>query len=103
MSQSQSLQITSRLSSHRLDAGLRRPGAALLVACALVSIAGTLRAEGLRLAVFSDSNRFPMRYTCISTAPAATWAPASTTMAHTPTSKAAMKPARVPPMLPLTS
>ncbi len=52
MSQSQSLQITSRLSSHPLDAGLRRPGTVLLVACALVSIAGTLRAAGLRLAVF---------------------------------------------------
>jgi len=52
MSQSQSLQITSRLPSHRLDAGLRRAGAVLLVACALVSIAGTLRAEGLRLALF---------------------------------------------------
>jgi len=52
MSQSQSLQITSRLASHPLDAGLCRPGAALLVACALVSIAGMLRAEGLRLAVF---------------------------------------------------
>jgi hypothetical protein len=52
MSQSQSLRITSRLSSHPLDAGLRRPGTVLLVACALVSIAGTLRAAGLRLAVF---------------------------------------------------
>ena len=52
MGQSRSLQITSRLTGHPLDAGQRRPGAALLVACALVSIAGTLRAEGLRLAVF---------------------------------------------------
>lgn len=52
MGQSQSLQITSRLTPHPLDAGLRRTDAALLVACALVSIAGTLRAEGLRLAVF---------------------------------------------------
>jgi hypothetical protein len=52
MSQSQSLQITSRLTPHPLDADLHRPGAALFVACALVSIAGTLRAEGLRLAVF---------------------------------------------------
>ena len=57
MSQSQSLQITSRPVSHLLDAGLRRPGAALLVAYALVSIAGTLRAEGLRLVVFDvDAN-----------------------------------------------
>jgi hypothetical protein len=53
MSQSQSLQITSRLSSHPLEAGLRRPSAVLLVACTLVYIAEMLRAEGLRLAVFN--------------------------------------------------
>ena len=52
MNQSQSLQITSRPVRCPLDAGLHRPGAALLLACALVSIAATLRAEGLRLAVF---------------------------------------------------
>jgi len=52
MSQNQSLQITSLPVSHLLDAGLRCPGAALLIACVLVSITGTLRAEGLRLAVF---------------------------------------------------
>jgi len=52
MSQSQSLQITSRLSSHPLEVGLRRPSAVLLVACILVYIAEMLRAEGLRLAVF---------------------------------------------------
>ena len=52
MNQSQSVQITSRPVSRPLDAGSRRPGATLLVACALVSIAATLRAEGLRLAVF---------------------------------------------------
>ena len=52
MNQSQSVQMTSRPVSRPLDAGPRRPGAALLVACALVSIAATLRAEGLRLAVF---------------------------------------------------
>ncbi len=57
MSQSQSLQITSRPVSHLLDAGLRRPDAALLVAYALVSIAGTLWAKGLRLVVFDvDTN-----------------------------------------------
>jgi len=50
MNQSQSVQITSRPVSRPLDAGSRRPGAALLVACALVAIAATLRAEGLRLA-----------------------------------------------------
>jgi len=44
--------MTSRPVSRPLDAGPRRPGAALLAACALVSIAATLRAEGLRLAVF---------------------------------------------------
>jgi hypothetical protein len=52
MKQSQSVQITSRPVSRPLDAGPRRQGATLLVACALVSIAATLRAEGLRLAVF---------------------------------------------------
>jgi len=52
MSHSQSLQIASRLSSHPLEVGLRRPSAVLLVACILVYIAETLRAEGLRLAVF---------------------------------------------------
>ena len=52
MNQSQSVQMTSRPVSRPLDAGPRRPGAALLAACALVSIAATLRAEGLRLAVF---------------------------------------------------
>jgi hypothetical protein len=52
MNQSQSLQITSRPVSRLLDASPHHPGAALLAACALVSIAATLRAEGLRLAVF---------------------------------------------------
>ncbi len=60
MSQSQLLQISSRPVSRPLDAGLRRPGAALLVACALVSIAATLRAEGLRLAVFDVDATPPM-------------------------------------------
>lgn len=60
MSQSQSLHITSRLYNHLLDAGLRRPGAVLLVACALVSIAGALRAEGLQLAVFDVDTTPPV-------------------------------------------
>ncbi|MEK7753587.1 MAG: hypothetical protein AAB654_16815 [Acidobacteriota bacterium] len=52
MSQSQSLQITSGPVSRPLDAGLRCPGAAVLVTCALVFLTATLRAEGVRLAVF---------------------------------------------------
>ena len=52
MNQSQSVQITSRPVGRPFDAGPRRPGAALLAACALVSTAATLRAESLRLAVF---------------------------------------------------
>lgn len=49
--------MTSRPVSRPLDAGPRRPGATLLVACGLVSIAGALRAEGLRLVVFDvDAN-----------------------------------------------
>ena len=52
MSQSQSLRTTSGPASRPLDAGLRRPGATVLVTCALVFITATLRAEGLRLAVF---------------------------------------------------
>lgn len=48
----QSLRIISPPISRPLDAGAGRAGAALLVVCALVFIAATLRAEGLRLAVF---------------------------------------------------
>lgn len=52
MNDSQSLRIVSRSVRHPLDGGLRRRGAMLLVVWALVSITATVRAEGLRLAVF---------------------------------------------------
>jgi len=52
MSDSQSLRIVSRSVRHPLDGGAYRHRAMLLVACALVSITATVRAEGLRLAVF---------------------------------------------------
>jgi len=52
MSQNQSLQITSGPVNRTIDADPRHPIAALLVIFALVFLSGTLRAEGLRLAVF---------------------------------------------------
>ncbi len=52
MSRNQSLQIASRPAGHVLDTGPRHPVAALFIIFALVFLTATLRAEGLRLAVF---------------------------------------------------
>ena len=52
MNYRESLRIVSRSVSRPFGGGVSRRGVTLLIVCALISIAATLRAEGLRLAVF---------------------------------------------------